>query len=154
MSHSRGHRIFFPVVFANKNAIINVKNKDQECLRWALRSALVPAQNNLNNPYSYPKQDKLNMEGIDFPTPISQINNTERQSHIAVNVYGYERAVVPYHISGQPSEMPRINLLLLHDKKGNSHYCWIKHLSRLLFDQNKRKCKHTSATAVSVVFFP
>ena len=37
--------------------------------------------------------------------------------------------------------MPRINLLLLHDKKGNYHYCWIKHLSRLLFDKNKHKGK-------------
>ena len=49
----------FPDVLAHKKAIINVKNQDQECLRWALRSALFPAKNNLNNPYSYPKQDKL-----------------------------------------------------------------------------------------------
>ena len=81
------------------------------------------------------------MEGIDFPTPISQINKIERQNNIALNVYGYERAVLPYHISGQPTEMPRINLLLLHDKQDNYHYCWIKHLSRLLFDQNKHKGK-------------
>ena len=81
------------------------------------------------------------MEGIDFPTSISQINKIERQNNIALNVYGYERAVVPYHISGQPTEMPRINLLLLHDKQDNYHYCWIKHLSRLLFDQNKHKGK-------------
>ena len=101
---------------AHKKAIINVKNQDQEYLRWALRSALFPAKNNLNSPYSYPKQDNLNMEGIDFPTPISQINKIERQNNIALNVYGYERVVVPYHISGQPTEMPRIKLLLLHDK--------------------------------------
>ena len=49
-------------VLAHKKAIINVKNQDQECLRWALRSALFPAKNNLNSPYSYPKQDLLNME--------------------------------------------------------------------------------------------
>ena len=130
-----------PEVLAHKKAIINVKNQDQECLRWALSSALFPAKNNLNCPYSYPKQDNSNMEGIDFPTPISQINKIERQNNIAVNVYGYERAVVPYHISGQPTEMPRINLLLLHNKQDNYHYCWIKHLSRLLFDQNKHKGK-------------
>ena len=130
-----------PEVLAHKKAIINVKNQDQECLRWALRSALFPAKNNLNSPYSYPKQDNLNMEGIDFPTPISQINKIERQNNIALNVYGYERAVVPYHISGQPTEIPRIKLLLLHDKQDNYHYCWIKHLSRLLFDQNKHKGK-------------
>ena len=130
-----------PEVLAHKKAIINVKNQDQECLRWALRSALFPAKNNLNSPYSYPKQDNLHMEGIDFPTPISQINKIERQNNIALNVYGYERSVVPYHISGQLIEMPRINLFLLHDKQDSYHYCWIKHLSRLLFDQNKHKGK-------------
>ena len=130
-----------PEVLAHTKAIINVKKQDQACLRWAIRSALFPAKNNLNSPYSYPKQDNLNMEGIDFPTPISQINKLERQNNIALNVYGYERAVVPYHISGQPIKMPRINLLLLHDKPDNYHYCWIKHLSRMLFDQNKHKAK-------------
>ena len=128
-------------VLAHKKAIINVKNQDQECLRWALRSALFPVKNNLGSSYSFPKQDNLNMEGIDIPTPISRINKIERQNNIALNVYGYVKAVVPYHISGQPSEMPRINLLLLHEEKGNHHYCWIKHLSRLLFDQNKHKGK-------------
>ena len=101
-----------------------------------------PAKNNnLNSQYSHPKQDNLNMEGIDFPTPISQINKIESQNNIALDVYGYEKAVVPYHISGQPIEMPCISLLLLHDKQDNYHYCWIKHLSRLLFDQNKYKGK-------------
>ena len=33
-----------PEVLAHKKAIINVKNQDQECLRWALRSALFPAK--------------------------------------------------------------------------------------------------------------
>ena len=61
-----------PEVLAHKKAIINVKNRGQECLRWALRSALFPAKNNLNSPYSYPEQDNLYMEGIDFLTPISQ----------------------------------------------------------------------------------
>ena len=115
----------------------------------ALNPALFPVKNNLNNPYSYPKQDKLKMERIDFPTPISQIKKIERQNNIALNVYGYVRAVVPYQISGQRSEMPRINLLLLYDKKGNYHYCWVKHLSRLLSTKTKIKVKHTFATGFS-----
>ena len=60
-----------------------------------IKVSLISSKNNLNSPYSYPKQDNLNMEGIDFPTPISQINKIERQNNIALNVYGYERAVVP-----------------------------------------------------------
>ena len=91
-----------------------------------IKVSFISSKNNLNSPCSYPKQDNLNMEGIDFSTPISQINKIERQNNIALNIYGYERAVVPYHISGQPIEMPRINLLLLHDKQDNYLYCWIK----------------------------
>ena len=72
--HKGSSYIPLPEVLAHKKAITMVKNQDQECLRWALRSALFPAKNNLNSQYSYPKQDNLNMEGIDFPTPISQIN--------------------------------------------------------------------------------
>ena len=49
----------FSEVLAHEKAIINVKNQDQECFRWALRSALFPAKHSLNNPYSYPKQDEL-----------------------------------------------------------------------------------------------
>ena len=121
--------IQLPEVLAHKKAIhvLNVKNQDQECFRWALRSALFPAKNNLNNPYSYPKQDKLNMEGIDFPTPISQINKIERQNHIAFNVYGYEE------------QLSHIIFLASRVKCRGSICCYS--MTWLLFDQNKHKDK-------------
>jgi hypothetical protein len=36
--------ILLPEALANKNAIINVKNKDERCIEWALKSALYPAK--------------------------------------------------------------------------------------------------------------
>ena len=106
-----------------------------------MNSALHPAKQHLNRLSSYP-QVNLNLEGIDFPTPISQIPKFEKQNDLAINVYGYERKVVPYHISNQPREMNRINLLLLHDKD-NYHYCWIKNLNRLLAGLSKKYGKNT-----------
>ena len=76
-----------PEILPHKKAIINVKNQDQEYFNWALKSALFPAKNNLNKPYSYPKQDKLNMDGIDFPTPISQNNKIKRGKTVSPSTY-------------------------------------------------------------------
>ena len=59
-----------PEALVKKKAIINVKNKDDRCLEWALKSAMYPAKTNMNNIYSYTKCPDLNMKGIDFPTPI------------------------------------------------------------------------------------
>ena len=107
-----------PKALANKKAIINVQNDDDRCLEWALKSAMYPAKNNVSNKYSYTKCSNLNMDGIDFPTPISQISRVEKQNNLAINVYGamvspkLEKIYVfPYRISKQPKDRQRINLL-------------------------------------------
>ena len=55
------------------------------------------------------------MNGIDFPTPISQIPKVEKQNALAINVYGYTATkrtkkinIFPYHISEQPSEVNKL----------------------------------------------
>ena len=111
-----------PKALANKKAMINVKNDDNKCLEWALKSALYPAKTNVCNKYRYTKYGDLNMNSIDFPTPISQIPKVEKQNNLAINVYGYTMSkkvekitIFPYHISNQPNEMSRINLLLISE---------------------------------------
>ena len=87
---------------------------------------------------SYPTEDDLNFAGIDFPTPVSQIVRLERQNpNLAINVFGWEDdRVIVHRISEKGGETPRINLMLV--KKGeNTHYCLVKRLSALLFDQSK-----------------
>ena len=145
-----------PEALANKKAIINLKNDDNKCLEWALLSALYHDSNNPSKISSYKKHlGVLNMDGIDFPTPISQIPRVEKKNNLAINVYGATVSpklekinVCPYHISEQPTERQRINLLLLSEDAEDAaenqtkyHYCWIKNLDRLLYDQNKHKCK-------------
>ena len=140
--------ILLPEALANKKAIINVQNDDDRCLEWALKSALYPAKNNVSNKYSYAKCPDLNMDGIDFPTPISQIPKVEKQNNLAINVYGATVSpklkkvnTFPYYISAQPNTMQRINLILISDDTDEStkhHYCWIKNLDRLLHNQNSK----------------
>ena len=125
----------------------------------SLLSALYPDCNNPSNTSSYKKHlGVLNMKGISTPAPISQIPQVEQKNNLAINVYGATVSpklkkinVFPYHISEQPNERQRINLLLLSEDAGENptekikstkyHYCWIKSPNRLLFDQNKHKCK-------------
>ena len=142
-----------PEASANKKAIINLKNDDNKCLEWALLSALYHDSNNPSKISSFKKHlGVLNMDGIDFPTPISQILRVEKKNNLAITVYGATVSsklkninVFPYHISEQPNERQRINLLLLSEDAAENqtkyHYCWIKNLNRLLYGQNKHKCK-------------
>ena len=144
-----GSYIILPEVIRNKKAVINVKNKDDNCLRWALRSAVHPVDVHSDRPSSYPKEDNLDFSGIDAPTPISQIKKVEQQNNLAINVYGWDSAakhINIYQISNQPGNIKRINLLLIEkpykpDKPYIYHYTWIKNFNRLLTNQSKHHGK-------------
>ena len=126
-----------PADLAKKKAIINVKNKDNECLKWALRTALFPPQDGKNpqRPSRYPvKNDGINYKGIDFPTPVKQIDKLEKQNpNLAINVFGWENdTVIVHRISRKEPNVPRINLMLIESGK-IQHYCYVKRESALLF---------------------
>ena len=133
-----------PTKLKNKKAVLNIQNRDNECLRWAIRAALFRQRGDMRRTSSYPTQDGLNFTGIDFPTPVSQIGRLERQNpNLAINVFGWEGGhVVVYRISEKSGEIPRINLMLT--KQGeNTHYSFVKRLSALLYDQNRHnESKH------------
>ncbi|KAK3707294.1 hypothetical protein QZH41_004240 [Actinostola sp. cb2023] len=133
-----GSFIPLPAAVKNKKAVVNVKNKDDHCLRWTLRSALFPATHHVDRSGQYQTQDGLNFEGVDAPTPISQIPRVEKQNNLAINVFGWDKGVIVHHLSKQPEDMPRINVLLI-EKAGKFHYTWIKNISRLLYDQSKHR---------------
>ena len=129
-----GSYMVLPTKLKNKKAILNIQNRDNQCLRWALRAALFPAPRCRNpvRPSSYPTEDGLNFTGIDFPTPVSQIKRLESQNpNLAINVFGWENGhVVVYRISEKGGEIPRINLMLI--KQGeNTHYSLVKRLTAL-----------------------
>ncbi|KAK3790228.1 hypothetical protein RRG08_027443 [Elysia crispata] len=92
-----GSYIPLPPELKNKKAVVNVKNKDDHCLRWALRSALFQAADHTDRPTKYPTADGLDFTGVDAPTPISQIGKVERQNDLAINVFGWDKGVIVHH---------------------------------------------------------
>ena len=71
-----------PANLAKKKAIIDVKNRDNQCLKWALRAALFPPKDGIHaeRPSKYPVNDGINYGGIDFPTPVKQIDKLEAKT--------------------------------------------------------------------------
>ena len=140
-----GTYIPLPLNLRRKQAIINVQNRDNECLKWALRAALFPPRDgkNLQRTTKYPVNDGLDYTGIAFPTPLSQISRLEKQNNLAINVLGWEKdAPVVYRLSTQARNLERINLMLI-ESGDKQHYCYIKKLSALLYKENDhRRRKH------------
>ena len=135
----RGTYLPLPANLAKKKAIINVKNRDNECLKWALRAALFPPQDGKDpqRPSKYPVNDGINYGGIDFPTPVKQIDKLEAQNKkLAINVFGWENnCVIVHRISRKEPNVPRINLMLIESGE-IQHYCYVKRESALLFDKS------------------
>ena len=119
--------------------IINVQNRDG-CLKWALRSALFPPPEgkNIIRPSSYPVNDGIYWSCIVFPTPLKQIDKLEAQnSGLAINFFGWEKdCVIVHRLRKKEKSLPRINLMLIESGE-KQHYCFVKRLSALLYDQSK-----------------
>ena len=135
-----GSYIPLPKKLQDKKAVVNVKNTDDQCLRWALQSALFQAAEHPHRPTKYPKADGLDFTGIDAPTPISQIDKVEHQDDLAINVFGWDKGVIVHHVSKQPEDMPRINLLLIQ-KADKFHYTWVKNLNQNKNGRKKHFCE-------------
>ena len=134
--------IELPKYLQTKKAIVNVKNQDNECLKWALLSALHPVGSNPHRVFKYKQyENELNLTGVEFPTPLSQMPRVERLNNLAINVFGYSQqaGIHPLNLTNDLDHEP-INLLLLTEVKDGkiiSHYSWIKYFNRLCCDQTK-----------------
>ena len=122
-----------------KQAVINMKNEDNKCFLWCILRALNPVDNhperidkNLKN-----KIDTLNMEGIEYPVSLRDINKFESlNSNISITVLGYDTRdkIYPLRISKHNDRTHKIKLLLIEDNE-ERHYCLIRNLSRLIGTQ-------------------
>ena len=59
----------YPVFLAAKKAIINLKNEDDKCFKWAITRALNPLENNSERIDRKLRETSkvLNWEGVKFP---------------------------------------------------------------------------------------
>ena len=141
--------IDLPRELKNKNAIINMKNEDNnKCFLWCVLRALNPKDKNAEriDKDLKSKENTLNMEGITYPVELKDIKRFEKQNpDISISVLGYNKEEKVYPLSEytkrKDERKHNIVLLLIKNRK-NSHYCLVKNLSALLTSQvNSRKGK-------------
>ena len=133
-----------PKELANKRAIINVKNKDNKCFLWCVLRALNPKADNAERVGKElkTKENTLNMEGIEYPVSLKDLNEFEKQNpSISITVFGYERKSV-YPLRNSANTGKDYDIILMLIEEGVKHYCLVKSIERLLSSQaskGKRK---------------
>ena len=124
-----------PMFIANKNAVINIQNKDNKCFVWSILAALHPPCLNANRVNKYkPYEKELNVTDLKFPLVTKDIKKLEKLNQsISVNVLAFDgkTCIYPAYVNGEKSRQHHVNLLLIsyNDK---FHYVLIKNMSRLL----------------------
>ena len=124
-----------PKSLRSKKAIINMKNEDNMCFKWAVARALNPVERDAERITKLLREqaEELKMRGINFPVKLKDIDKFEKlNSEISINVFGFEGEIYPRRISKR-NENP-VNLLLI-SRADKFHYCLIKNMSRLLSSQ-------------------
>ena len=126
-----------PKKIANKNATINVQNRDNKCFLWSILAALHKPECNPQRVSKYRQYEyELYVNELDYPVkPNShQISKFEEKNNLSVNIYSHtdKYEIVPLRITSTHKEGRHIDLLLSRNDDGDTHYTWIKNMNRLL----------------------
>ena len=126
-----------PDWLAHKKAIINPKNEDQECFKWAVITAL-----EFQNIESHPERisnlikfsNKYDWSGLGFPVSFKDISKFEFRNQISINLLAIEDKEI--YICRKGGNYERIINLMIIFENNRKHYVAIKSLSRLLSSKN------------------
>ena len=126
-----------PPVLASKKAIVNVQNTDNKCFMWSILAALYPPKDNFTRVMKYRDHvGKLNCDMLEFPIKhtSSKIRQFEDVNNVSINIYRYDSKykAAPLRVSENQSRNKVVDLLLIEDKDGNTHYTWLKNMSHLM----------------------
>ncbi|XP_065216507.1 uncharacterized protein LOC135842799 [Planococcus citri] len=131
-----------PQWLEKRKAVLNIRNVDNACFAWCIVAALsnlqqIPQPNRQTSYTHYSTFPGVNFQGLTFPMKLTDIPKFEALNpEISVNVYGVENESVcgPLYYR-QVEKSHHINLLYLKNDSGNSHYCLIRSMSRLISRQ-------------------
>ncbi|XP_065204586.1 uncharacterized protein LOC135834592 [Planococcus citri] len=141
--------IDLPKILKDKKAIINVKNTDNKCFLWSLLACLYPAKDNPQEIIKYKAYEKTfdkALKDIEFPMKIKDIEKFENKVNelklveggLSINVYHHDDRykIYPLHITKE-EKTKHVDLLYLCEESNdrNTHYCWIKDLTKLIKSQ-------------------
>ena len=111
-----------PKELANKKAIINMKNGDNQCFLRCVLRPLNPTDKDQERVDTKlrEKENTLNMKGIEYPVSLKYLNKFEKQNQtIFITVLGYERkSVYPLRNSDCTDGKNKIILMLIEKKMG------------------------------------
>ena len=131
--------LLLPNWLARKKAIINPKDEDQECFKWAVIAATRWEEIN-NNPERISKLKRFEKDfdwsGIEFPVSVKDIKKFEFRNQISINLLAIEGEQI--YICRKGGNYERIINLMLITGNNRKHYVAIKSLSRLLSSQNTK----------------
>ncbi len=146
-----------PPFIAKKKAVINMKNDDDQCFKWAVTRALNPVNRDSERITKKLKDqaEKYDWGGITFPTKVKDIHIWEKnnENKIKINVFDYDEDTQKVYtirmhdgcasisLGKEESQDNKFISLFLHDDK---HYCVVKNFSRLVSSQynNHQHKKH------------
>ena len=131
-----------PDWLARKKAIINPKNSDLECFKWAVIAAIRWEEIG-KNPYRITKLKRLennfDWTGVGFPVSFRTIKRFDSQNQISINVLAVEDRQI--YICRKGGDYDHVVNLMLIPENNHNHYVAIKSLSRLLSKQNSKHKK-------------
>ena len=118
--------------------VLNVKNNDNKCILWSILAKLYPAKRNAGRVSHYKHHEvDIDMTGIRYPTPVTDIAKIEQQNDLTIHVFVCKQdgGIQPVRVSKRehPEENPQrhINLLLLFDND-RFHYALISRFRGLM----------------------
>ena len=128
-----------PEWLAKKGAIINPRNSDMECFKWAVIAAM-KRRNIGKDPQRISKlrryEDDFDWDGMKVPASFGDIKRFESRNEITINILVFERKKVYIYRKGK--EYDRVANLMLITDRNNKHYVVINSLRRLLSMQNTK----------------
>ena len=131
--------ILLPDWLTKKKAIINPRNSDMKCFKWAVIAAMkweeigrdcqrVSKLRRYENEYDW--------DGIEFPVSFRDIKRFESRNEITINILAVEDKKIYICRKGK-GYTRSANLMLITDDN-RKHYVAIKSLGRLLSSQNSK----------------
>ena len=128
-----------PEWLAKKGAIINPKNSDMECFKWAVIAAMKWKDigdhlERISKLRRY--EDDFDWDGMKFPASFRDIKRFESRNEITVNILAFEHKQV--YICRKRKEYDRVANLMLITDNNNKQYVAIKYFKWLLSMQNSK----------------
>lgn len=140
-----------PDILKKTRAIINLKNNNDQCFKWAVICALHKVGNNTAPKSSYEKfEENYDFSMLTCPVFVGDVHRFEKRNPgIGVNIFSYviRKGVVKSRIELLPEYISNLNYvkgvqianLLLIENKKHSHFVTVKDVSKLIGERGCTK---------------